>query len=295
MKSISPHDDTAPLSYQRIEKAICYMRENHLQQPDLSTIAQQVNLSEYHFQRLFKQWAGISPKRFLQYLTVEHAKARISSTRNLLELSGEAGLSGPGRLHDLFVNLEAMTPGEYKGAGAGLVIHFGVHDTAFGACLIAATERGICNIHFPEDGQTDPDAARLYLQSLWPAAQLRHEPALTAGLSQRLFQPAAMGESPVTLHVKGTNFQIQVWRALLKIPNAGVLTYQGLAEVVGNPKASRAVGSAVGKNPVAYLIPCHRVIRATGELGGYRWGETRKTALLGWEAGLSHATVEVSG
>ncbi|MEL7037306.1 MAG: methylated-DNA--[protein]-cysteine S-methyltransferase [Cyanobacteria bacterium J06592_8] len=273
--------------YERIAKAIAFIRDHHLDQPDLKTIAQQVHLSEYHFQRLFTQWAGISPKRFLQYITVEYAKSKIAETPNLLELTADAGLSSPGRLHDLFVKLEAMSPGEYKAAGAGLQICYGIHRTPFGDCLIATTARGICNLLFL-DG-IDENTAQNHLCTEWKNAEIIQDRQATVGIRDRIFYPNTSPSdtahpSPITLWVKGTNFQIQVWRALLNIPNGSLTTYQRLATFIGHPKAARAVGNAVGRNPVAYLIPCHRVIRASGEMGGYRWGLERKAMLLGWEA-----------
>ncbi len=275
-------------TYGQIAKAIAFIREHHREQPNLATIADHVNLSEYHFQRLFTSWAGISPKRFLQYLTLEYAKSKIAETKSLLEITLESGLSSPGRLHDLFVQLEAMTPGEFKAAGAGLQVRYGLHETPFGVCLIAATERGICNLHFLENA--DQTVATQYLQTEWPKADIVRDQTGTEEICERLSQcwhactsPDSPG-SPLVLHVKGTNFQIQVWRALLQIPVGGLTTYQGLATSIGKPTAARAIGNAVGRNPVAYLIPCHRVIRGTGEIGGYRWGLARKAMLLGWEA-----------
>lgn len=270
-------------AYACIARAIAFIRHHHLSQPDLKTIAQHVHLSEHHFQRLFTSWAGISPKRFLQYLTLEYAKSKMTETRNLMELTAAAGLSSPGRLHDLFVTLEAMSPGDYQSAGTGLQLRYGVHATPFGPCLIATTPRGICHLRFLE-GQ-DVAAAEQHLQTEWNHAELIHDAAQTADLSDRLFHPLASHHAPLALHVKGTNFQLQVWRALLTIPFAGLTTYQDLATTLGRPTAARAVGNAVGRNPIAYLIPCHRVIRASGDLGGYRWGLDRKAALLGWEAG----------
>jgi AraC family transcriptional regulator of adaptative response/methylated-DNA-[protein]-cysteine methyltransferase len=269
-------------TYERIAKAIAFMRQNHLNQPDLNTIAQYVNLSEYHFQRLFTKWAGISPKRFLQYLTVEYAKSKIAKTKSLLDLTVEAGLSSPGRLHDLFVKLEAMSPGEFKAEGAGLQIRYGVHESPFGNCLIATTARGICNLLFLN--AIDEKIAEYHLRQEWAKAEIIGDRQKTKDICDRIFQPVATNSSPLVLHVKGTNFQIQVWRALLRVPFGGIATYQGLAESMGCPTAARAVGNALGRNPVGYLIPCHRVIRASGEMGGYRWGLELKAALLGWEA-----------
>ncbi|WP_299492230.1 methylated-DNA--[protein]-cysteine S-methyltransferase [Acaryochloris sp. IP29b_bin.137] len=267
-------------TYDRIAKAIAFIRQHHLEQPNLSTIAQHVNLSEYHFQRLFTQWAGISPKRFLQYLTLAYAKSRIADTPNLLDLTETVGLSSPGRLHDLFVTLEAMSPGEYRAGGAGLQIRYGVHQTPFGHCLIALTGRGICNIHFVDT--TDEETVLLPLRLAWPQASILQDQGATGEICDQIFHAAA--STPLTLYLKGTNFQIQVWQALLNIPFGGLTTYQALATAIGKPTAARAIGNAVGCNPVAYLIPCHRVIRGSGEMGGYRWGCDRKAAILGWEA-----------
>ncbi len=269
-------------TYERIAKAIAFIRQNHLNQPDLKTIAEHVNLSEYHFQRLFTTWAGISPKRFSQYLTIEYAKSKITETKNLLDLTIEAGLSSPGRLHDLFVKLEAMSPGEFKAGGAGLQIRYGVHKTPFGYCLIATTARGICNLYFLD--KTDEKTAEDYLRIKWTNAEIIRDQQMTEEISDRIFNPFADHRSSLVLHVKGTNFQIQVWRALLRIPFAGITTYQGLAASIGRPTAARAIGNAIGSNPVGYLIPCHRVIRESGAMGGYRWGLERKTVILGWEA-----------
>lgn len=279
--SIEPPTETGE-TYERMAKAIAFMRQHQHSQPDLKTIAQHVHLSEYHFQRLFTLWAGISPKRFSQYLTVEYAKSKITATKSLLDLTVETGLSSPGRLHDLFVKLEAMSPGEFKTAGAGLQIRYGVHCTPFGYCLIATTARGICNLHFLD--HLDETVAAQSLQSEWSNAEILADRRVTEAIADRLFNPVAAQPSPLVLHVKGTNFQIQVWRALLKIPFSGMTTYQSLATSIGRSTAARAIGNAVGSNPVGYLIPCHRVIRGSGELGGYRWGLDRKTALLGWEA-----------
>lgn len=275
--NITDNSDT----YDRMAKAIAFMRQHHLSPPDLKTLAQHVQLSESHFQRLFTAWAGISPKRFAQYLTVEYAKAKITETKSLLDLTIETGLSSPGRLHDLFVKLEAMSPGEFKARGAGLQIRYGIHNTPFGYCLIATTTRGICNLQFLD--HTDETRAAHDLHLAWPQAEMICDPQVTQAIHDRIFTPS-LDQPPLTLHVKGTNFQIQVWRALLQIPFAGIATYQGLATSIGRPTAARAIGNAIGSNPIAYLIPCHRVIRESGELGGYRWGLDRKVMLLGWEA-----------
>ena len=269
--------------YHRIARAIAFMRQHHLNQPNLVTVAQHIGLSEYHFQRLFTQWAGISPKRFLQYLTVEYAKSKITHTKSLLDLTLDVRLSSPGRLHDLFVNLEAMSPGEFKAGGAGLQIRYGIHDTPFGTSLIATTARGICNLYFLET--TDEQTAAQRLRLAWKNAEIIRDQQATQSLRDLIFNSETLSaQKPLTLLVKGTNFQIQVWRALLKLPFGAIATYQSIAQMVARPTAARAVGNAIGNNPIGYLIPCHRVIRESGELGGYGWGVERKTVMLGWEA-----------
>lgn len=269
------------LDYVRVEKAIRYLEENVRRQPGLAEVAGAVGLSEYHFQRLFRRWAGVSPKRFLQYLTAEHARELLHHSRSVLDAAYEAGLSGPGRLHDLLVGVDAATPGEVRRRGAGMTIRYGVHPSPFGGCLIGVTERGICAMSFLEaEGRQD---AEREIRARWEAAALVEDPAATAPLVKRIFGSGAPMELP-TLHLEGTNFQIRVWEALLRIPPGAVTTYERVAEGIGSPGAVRAVGSAVGRNPIAFLIPCHRVIRKSGELGEYRWGGSRKRAMLGWEA-----------
>ncbi|MEG3933992.1 MULTISPECIES: methylated-DNA--[protein]-cysteine S-methyltransferase [unclassified Microcoleus] len=269
--------------YHRIARAIAFMRQHHLNQPNLATVAQHIGLSEYHFQRLFTQWAGISPKRFLQYLTVEYAKSKITQTKSLLDLTLDVRLSSPGRLHDLFVNLEAMSPGEFKAGGAGLQIRYGIHDTPFGTSLIATTARGICNLYFLDT--TNEKNAAQRLQLTWKNAEIIRDEQATQSLRDLIFNSETLSEQKaLTLLVKGTNFQIQVWRALLKLPFGAIATYQTIAQMVARPTAARAVGNAIGNNPIGYLIPCHRVIRESGEIGGYGWGVERKTVMLGWEA-----------
>ncbi len=270
--------------YQRIARTITWLQSQTAAQPDLADVARHAGLSTAHFQRLFTRWAGVSPKRFLQYLTVEDAKRRLGDTRNTLDLAADVGLSGSGRLHDLFVTMEAMSPGEARQHGAGLDIRYGMHDTRFGPALIGATVRGVCALHFLDDGSTGPDV----LRKTWPQARLQHDPAATAVIARRIFAPlAAAPRQPLSLLVKGTNFQIQVWRALLALPAGAVTTYGDLARALAMPAAARAVGTAIGTNSIAYLIPCHRVIRATGTLTGYRWGPERKAAMLAWEAAQS--------
>jgi AraC family transcriptional regulator of adaptative response/methylated-DNA-[protein]-cysteine methyltransferase len=284
----APHDMLAPESgakdYERIARAIEYLRMHAARQPDLAAVASHLHLSEHHFQRLFTRWAGVSPKRFLQYLTVESAKARLASSASVLELAGAVGLSGPGRLHDLFVTLEAVSPGEYKTGGAGIPVRYGIHASPFGPALIAVSARGVCGLHFL-DGTDDPAAC---LRRDWPRADLREDPAGTAAVATRIFPPLSMRpRAPLALLVKGSNFQIKVWRALLALPFGAVATYRAIAESIGEPAAARAVGNAIGANPVAWLIPCHRVLRESGELSRYRWGAERKAAMLGWEAARS--------
>ncbi|MEA5471239.1 methylated-DNA--[protein]-cysteine S-methyltransferase [Spirulina sp. 06S082] len=274
-----------PEDYDRIAQAIAFMQQNYLNAPDLATVAQQVNLSEYHFQRIFVQWVGISPKRFWQYLTVEYAKTKMAETRNLLDLALNSGLSGSGRLHDLFVKLEALSPGEFKAGGRGLTIGYGLHDTPLGRVLLAQTPRGICNFYLL--GSIGEEAAGQFLREEWPNAEIRCDRATTQAMIAQIFHRDRFHQDkPLSLLVKGTNFQIQVWRALLRIPFGGLTSYQTIAQAIGRPRAARAVGNAVGRNPISYLIPCHRVLRESGALGGYRWGCDRKALILGWEAGL---------
>jgi AraC family transcriptional regulator of adaptative response/methylated-DNA-[protein]-cysteine methyltransferase len=277
--------------YKLIEQAIQYIEANVQRQPELEEIASSVGLSEYHFQRIFTQWAGISPKRFMQFLTKEHAKGLLAESENLLETTHQVGLSSLGRLHDLFVNTEAVTPGEYRSRGAGLTIRYGLHLTPFGKCLIATTERGICNLSFVETSEGD---AIDNLVDNWEQAKMIEDHSSTAPLAARIFSaqsPAGdrQTDSPLKLHLRGTNFQIKVWEALLNIPIGAVTTYEQIAAKIGSPNAFRAVGTAVGHNPIAVLIPCHRVIRKNGEFGNYLYGSARKKALLAREFSAGHA------
>jgi len=272
--------------YSRIEKAILFLEDNYHRQPELREVAQSVHLSEFHFQRLFRRWAGISPKRFIQFLTLEHAKKLLEGSHSVLDATYDAGLSSPGRLHDLFVNIEAMTPGEFKAQGAGLQISYGFHPSPFGECLLSVTERGICGLGFIGVG----GRAQILrdFQSRWPQADWGENPRLTQPYIRGIFGGEKRnGSRPITLVLQGTNFQIKVWEALLKIPMGSVIPYEDLATRVCSARAARAVGSAVGKNPIAFLIPCHRVIRKAGGIGGYHWGAARKKAMLAWEAARS--------
>lgn len=268
--------------YQRIAQAIRYLEEHFKEQPSLDEIAAAVHLSKYHFQRLFKRWAGVTPNQFLHYLTVEYAKERLQEADSVFDAALDSGLSGSGRLHDLFVTFEAMTPGQYKEKGAGLTIQYGVHPTPFGLCFLGQTDRGICALRFLE---SPADAAAVIdeLAASWPEAQFSECPDLTRLQVEHIFRPNS-ADKPVHLHVKGTNFQIQVWQALLTIPQGNVVAYQDLAEAIGSPNSTRAVAGAVGRNPAGYIIPCHRVISKNGDAHGYRWGTTRKKAILAYEA-----------
>jgi AraC family transcriptional regulator of adaptative response/methylated-DNA-[protein]-cysteine methyltransferase len=269
--------------YSRIEKAILFLEENYHRQPELHEVAESVNLSEFHFQRLFRRWAGISPKRFIQFLTLEHAKRLLGESHSVLDAAYDAGLSSPGRLHDLFVNIEAMTPGEFKAHGAGLRITYGFHPTPFGECLLSVTERGICGLGFVDAGGRAP--LLLDFQARWPEAKWTENTRLTLPYIRRIFDGEKRnGNQPITLVLQGTNFQVKVWEALLRIPMGSVVPYEDLATTVCSARAARAVGSAVGRNPIAFLIPCHRVIRKAGGIGGYHWGAARKRAILAWEA-----------
>ncbi len=266
--------------YRIVERAIRYLERNAQRQPELKEVAASVGLSEFHFQRLFTRWAGISPKRFLQFVTKEHAKDLLDRSTNLLDTTVQVGLSSLGRLHDLFVTTEAVTPGEYKSRGAGLTIRYGLHPTPFGQCLLGLTDRGICHLGFV---QTTEGAAVDELASSWAQAELIEDTRSTAPLVQPIFDLGQRAGKPLHLYLRGTNFQLKVWEALLGVQLGTVTTYSQIADQIGAPRAARAVGSAVGANPIPVLIPCHRVIRAIGEFGNYRYGAARKLALLGWE------------
>jgi AraC family transcriptional regulator of adaptative response/methylated-DNA-[protein]-cysteine methyltransferase len=268
--------------YRRIEAVIRFLESKAGEQPSLQDAARAVGLSEFHLQRLFRRWAGVSPKRFLQYLTVEHAKRALRDGLSVLAAAYEAGLSGPGRLHDLFVAVEAVTPGEYKALGSGLEVRYGLAPSPFGECLVALTDRGICGLEFVADG--DRASAVLGLRRAWPGARLEEDRDAARVVAGRIFGPADARRGPLTLFLKGTNFQLKVWQALLQIPAGAATSYGALAEAIDQPEAARAVGGAVGRNPIAYLIPCHRVLRESGKFGDYRWGAERKRAMLGWEA-----------
>jgi AraC family transcriptional regulator of adaptative response/methylated-DNA-[protein]-cysteine methyltransferase len=272
--------------YRIVEQALMYLEENYQAQPTLEEVAGSVGYSPYHFQRLFARWVGISPKRFLQFLTKEHAKALLDESDNLLEAAYRTGLSSPGRLHDLFVTCEAVTPGEYRERGADLIIEYGFHETPFGECLLATTARGVCGLYFVGEGGRQ--ASLQVLEKRWSRAQLIEAPERGAPLIPQIF-PVGTDAAGGALHLylRGTNFQIKVWEALLRIPAGQVISYEGLAAMIGQPGSARAVSRALAVNPLAVIIPCHRVIRKMGAFGGYRWGSARKKALLGWEMAQS--------
>ena len=269
--------------YVYVEQAIRYIEQHTRQQPGLADIASHVGTSEFHLQRVFTRWAGISPKRFLQYLTHEHCRQLLRESRSVLDATYEAGLSSPGRLHDLFVTVEAVTPGEFKTAGSGLEITYGVHQSPFGDSLIATTPRGVCSVVFVSDSGVQNAIEALRTQ--WSGAVLKEDAGRIAEFAERIFAPGQQPGAPrLRLLLKGSNFQINVWKALLKIPLGAVTSYEDLAAMANVPGAPRAVGNAVGANPVSYLIPCHRVIRKTGEFGNYGGGPARKKAMLVWES-----------
>ena len=279
----STHTDIAENArdYARIEAAILYLEAHFRDQPGLDDVAREAGLSPHHFQRLFRRWAGISPKRFGQYLTLDYAKAQLEASASILDATYDAGLSGPARLHDLFVTYEAMSPGAFKRGGEGVDIAWGVHPSPFGPCFVGRTDRGICALGFA-DG--DANAVRAEFERRWPAARFREDAAATRPVVARVFGERAAGDTPLRLALAGTNFQFKVWEALLRIPPGRVTSYRALAQALGLPRSARAVGGAVAANPISYLIPCHRVIRGTGRISNYEWGPARKRVMLGWEA-----------
>ncbi|WP_276089815.1 methylated-DNA--[protein]-cysteine S-methyltransferase [Pedobacter sp. JY14-1] len=271
----------AALNYARIAKAIDYIQQNFRQQPNLDEVAEKVHLSPSHFQRLFTEWAGTSPKRFLQYISVEYAKQLLSDRQaTLFDTAFETGLSSTSRLHDLFVSIEGMTPAEYKNGGKELVINYSFAESAFGSIIVASTAKGVCYMAFEEDELK----ALQDLQVRFPNASFHRKLDQMQQNALFIFQNDWSRLSEIKLHLKGTDFQLKVWESLLKIPMGRLSTYGSIAESIGSPAASRAVGTAIGSNPVAFLIPCHRVIQSSGIFGGYMWGPTRKAAIIGWEA-----------
>jgi len=279
-------------NYPLIEQAIRYIDVHQHEQPELNRQADALAISPFHLQRVFKEWVGISPKKFLQYLTIQHARQQLQTAHSILDAAYDSGLSGPGRMHDLFVNIQSVTPGEYRRACQGIEIYYGGFDSPFGQCMLAATTRGLCFMGFYE-----PDDMQAFMRDMtgrFPLAAFQENQEMTTPFYKQIFKtdPLARKEN-ISLFLKGTPFQIQVWEALLRIPQGLVCSYQDIARMVGNPKASRAVGHAVGQNPISYLIPCHRVIRSMGITGNYHWGATRKKALLTWESAKNETVFDL--
>jgi AraC family transcriptional regulator of adaptative response/methylated-DNA-[protein]-cysteine methyltransferase len=266
--------------YRRIEDTIHWVRENFRNQPSVGEMAEVAHLSPFHFSRLFREWAGISPQKYLRIVTHESARTELTRGGGLLEAAVDLGLSGPGRLHDLFVDIEALSPGEHRSGGRDVTIRYGEANSPFGTCSIASTPRGICSLEFVAAESSDKFVTSLARK--WPLANLQADHETARSIAHSIFSTTQ--KSQLRVHVQGTNFQVQVWKALLRLAAGETTSYGALARAVDRPGAARAVGSAVGSNPVAWLIPCHRVLRSDGQLGGYHWGTRRKEAMLAWEA-----------
>lgn len=277
--------------YSLIEKAIQYIENNFQSQPELEAIAGHLNISPFHLQRTFKEWVGISPKRFLQFLTIDHARNLLRESRSVLDATFDSGLSSPGRMHDLFISIDAVTPGEFKQLGCGLEISYGIHSSPFGDCVIAVTGRGLCFMGFYSD--TLHDDFLEDMKGRFPQACFSENPQKTKPYFDTIFS-SNPDNRKLTLFLKGTNFQVKVWEALLKIPEGRVCSYSDISKIIGSPKANQAVGNAVGANPISYLIPCHRVIQNMGIIGNYHWGSARKKAMLLWESEKSKQEILVS-
>jgi AraC family transcriptional regulator of adaptative response/methylated-DNA-[protein]-cysteine methyltransferase len=276
--------DSPAADYERVRRIIAFISENWRDQPSLEAIADHVGLSTTHVHHLFRRWCHLTPKAFLAAITLDNAKALLADSASVLDATYEVGLSGPGRLHDLFVVHEAMTPGDYKTGGAGLSMRFGFHPSPFGEAILVATERGLAGLGFVDGG--DRAAALADMRRRWPRAEYVEDQAATAPLARRIFDPADWrSETPLRIVMIGTDFEVRVWQALLRIPLGRAATYSGIASHIGRPSAARAVGAAVGKNPISFVVPCHRVFGRSGALTGYHWGLTRKQAMLGWETG----------
>lgn len=273
-------DNQRQIDFQRISKAIEYINTHFREQPSLNEIAEYVNMSPYHFQRMFKEWAGVSPKKFLQYISIEYAKGLLNKRGiTLSETAFLTGLSGTSRLHDMFVKIEGMTPAEYKNGGMNLTINYSFEKSPFGNLIVASTDKGVCHMAFENDRDKAIESLvhRFEKACFQPQKENYHKDIIA------IFEKGDKDPKEIKLHIKGTEFQLKVWESLLKIPRGRLSTYGQIAGSIGKPSASRAVGTAIGSNPIAYLIPCHRVIQASGALGGYMWGESRKTAIIGWE------------
>lgn len=283
----APPPRCASRDYDHIRRAIAFLSRTWEEQPSLDRLADHLGLSPAHCQKLFKRWCGLSPKEFVQAITVDHARGLLSGSASVLDAAHEVGLSGGSRLHDLFVAHEAMTPGDFKRRGAGLQIAYGFHDSPFGEALLLVTERGLAGLAFinEDEGQTRGEALA-DMMARWPRARYEENPAQTEPHLRRIFNPREWRpEQPVRLVLIGTDFEVRVWETLMKIPMGCAVSYADIARHLGQPTASRAVGSAVGRNPISFVVPCHRVLRGDGNLGGYHWGLTRKRALIGWETG----------
>lgn len=276
-KDIKPQEN---INFSRIAEAIEFIKENFKEQPNLDAVAEKVHLSPFHFQRLFKEWAGVSPKKFLQFLSVEYAKNLLQQNTSVFDASFETGLSGTGRLHDLFINIEGMSPGVYKNGGKDLIIHYSFAETLFGDVLIASTDVGVCHLSFIDDKNDELEK----LKASFPNAGFIQKTDFIQQAALKIFSNDWADLQKIKLHLKATPFQLKVWKSLLKIPLGSVSTYTKIAENIENAHAIRAVGTAIGSNPVAFLIPCHRVIKSNGLTGEYHWGATRKNAMFGWEA-----------
>ncbi|MCT4615579.1 MAG: methylated-DNA--[protein]-cysteine S-methyltransferase [Marinifilaceae bacterium] len=277
------HDNNKTYQYDKIAEAIAFIDNNFKEQPSLDAIAEHVNLSPFHFQRLFKEWVGISPKKYLKFISSNYAKSLLRKKEsNLFDTAFEMGLSGTGRLHDMFVTIEGMTPGEYKNGGSSLIINYSFAESPFGKIIVAATNKGICHLAFSEDDTL----AFEELQAIFPNATFNQKSDKFQQNALFIFRNDWTNLNEIKLHLKGTKFQLKVWEALLSIPYGNLSTYGEIAEAIQHPKASRAVGTAIGNNPIAYLIPCHRVIQKSGNIGGYHWNPTRKKAIIGWEASI---------
>jgi AraC family transcriptional regulator of adaptative response/methylated-DNA-[protein]-cysteine methyltransferase len=285
--------DLTPLAaaaedYGVVRRAIAYISEHWREQPEIERIAEAAGVSSTELHHLFRRWAGLTPKAFLQAITLEHARKLLRSSASVLDATYEVGLSGPGRLHDLFVTHEAMSPGEWKSGGQGLTIRYGFHPSPFGTALVMATDRGLAGLAFADPGEEE--AALDDMRSRWPRAGYAEDAHATAALARRIFDPKLWRpDRPLRIVLIGTDFELRVWETLLGIPMGGARTYSDIAAILGKPSAARAVGAAVGKNPISFVVPCHRVVGKSGDLCGYHWGLTRKRAMLGWEAGRVEA------